>query len=347
VEHGDLLLDEAASFGSDAGRGNLLGIEPYVVAEDYLTSGALYSRLDAYLRCAQERGWVQSRTIVVLPEYLGTWLVACGESLRVVRARTLKAAMAALVARHVLRFSGAYLASREKDRATAAVFRMRAPIMAREYQEQFSGLARSYRVTLVAGSILLPDPRVEQGQITLGSGPLFNVTAVFAPDGEVHPDLVRKVYPIGAELGFVAPGRLEALPAFETPAGRLAVLICADSWYPAAYARLRQMGAELLAVPSAVTQSGLWNTPWRGYDGAAAPADVDPRDVGCLTEGEAWLKYALAGRMRQAGARAGINVFLRGALWDLGADTGRGTLVLGQSVVQGRGGRGALLNLWL
>jgi hypothetical protein len=32
---------------------------------------------------------------------------------------------------------------------------------------------------------------------------------------------------------------------------------------------------------------------------------------------EAWRKYALPARMASSGARAGLNVFLRGKLWDL------------------------------
>lgn len=39
-----------------------------------------------------------------------------------------------------------------------------------------------------------------------------------------------------------------------------------------------------------------------------------------LSKGEAWLRYALPGRMGSSSARVGIDVFLRGSLSDLGAD---------------------------
>ena len=64
------------------------------------------------------------------------------------------------------------------------------------------------------------------------------------------------------------------------------------------------------------------------------------------SEGEAWHKYALAGRLSASGARYGINVFLRGSLWDMGMD-GRSLMVQDGSP-RGEAGDGpALLNLWL
>ena len=125
------------------------------------------------------------------------------------------------------------------------------------------------------------------------------------------------------------------------------MLVCANSWYPGPYRHLKDKGVELLAVPSFVSGDGVWEQPWGGYDGASPPAGVDPGDAGRLSEGEAWRKYALAGRMAASGARAGINVFLHGSLWDLGTDSGR-TLALGPGgLVESTARRAALVNLWL
>jgi hypothetical protein len=137
---------------------------------------------------------------------------------------------------------------------------------------------------------------------------------------------------------------------FVTPAGRLGVLICADSWYPEAYRVLRVKKIDLLVVPSYAADDDCWNRPWHGYDGAPAPPDVDPADVGRLTEGRAWSRYALVGRFPSSGARAGVNVFLRGALWDLG-DDGRSVLVSaegGAKATEGSRRDGpAILNQWV
>jgi hypothetical protein len=70
-------------------------------------------------------------------------------------------------------------------------------------------------------------------------------------------------------------------------------------------------------------------------------------DVSHITEGEAWLKYALAGRLAQARAKVGMHVFLRGRLWDLSSD-GHTIIVDGQKVIEAQHVAGAaLVNYWL
>jgi hypothetical protein len=147
------------------------------------------------------------------------------------------------------------------------------------------------------------------------------------------------------EKPFTAPNPAADLPVFDTPAGKLGVLVCADSWYPEAYQQIQALGAELIAVPSAASHGEMWEQPWLGYNGRTAPGDVDPSDVGRLTEREAWGKYALAGRI--GGARAGINVFLYGELWDLAFDGGLWRMVCGPVDIEGRSSGPALINLWL
>jgi predicted amidohydrolase len=287
------------------------------------------------------------QTVVVWPEHLGTWLVTTGEALAVHESATLSRAMRALAVRHPLGLLWGLLASPEPGKLTAALFRLQARATVRRYQALFSQLAQDYGVTMVAGSIVLPAPQVSAGQIEVGRGPLYNVAAVFRSDGTPYPELVRKAHPVGSELPFTTAGDPAALPVFDTPAGRLGVLICADAWFPACYARLRAQDAELVAVPSYAATPGVWDAPWQGYDGAQIPEDVDPQDVGRLTEAQAWQRYALAGRMAQSGAEAGINVFLGGALWDLGGEGASLMLRAGEPPMLAEPGRPALLNLWL
>ena len=89
---------------------------------------------------------------------------------------------------------------------------------------------------------------------------------------------------------------------------------------------MRDLGAEILAVPSHVLSDEVWRGAWRGYSGAAAPADADPSDIGAITEAGAWLKYALAGRIGCSDARIGMTTLLRGRFWDIG--TGGSTTVV-------------------
>ena len=343
----DLHLAEIVELGSNAGRGNLLGVQPYLVANDYASEELFYARLDSYLQAAGQKGWLGDRTIVVWPEQIGTWLIAAGESQAVFRARTLHAALQPLILRHVIPFAARLVSAREKDWVIASLFRMKAGQMAGLYQAAFSRQARRYAVTVVAGSIFLPSPQVKQGKIVAGRGPIFNTSAVFRPDGLAHGELARKSFIVSTEQPFAIAAPIIELPVFDTPAGRLGVAICADSWYPQIYDRLQAAGAEFIAVPSLVTGPGIWEQPWRGYDGGDTPQDVNPEDVGRISEGQAWLKYALAGRMGRSGARCGVNVFLRGKLWDLGTDNGNSVGVRGDEIVEVKREGGALINIWL
>ncbi|GMG86847.1 carbon-nitrogen hydrolase family protein [Biformimicrobium ophioploci] len=327
---------------ASSGPANLLSVQPYLVPGDYVTPQNLYTRLQGYLQAARREGWLTAQTIAVFPEHIGTWLVAAGGGVYANHAPSTTLAMPPIILKHPLRFAKYLLAADEQDPLAAAVFRSRAGEMAALYQSTFQTLAREFGITIVGGSIALPAPRIQSGSIVVGEGPIFNSSFLFFADGRIAgPSL--KQFPITSELPFTAAAA-GPVPVYQTPAGLLSVLICADSWYPQVWEEVRRSGAELVAVPSFSAPDNLWRQPWQGYNGAAAPADVNPAHVGTLTEGEAWLKYAFAGR--SAGIHAGMNTFLRGDLWDLG-DDGITTAVLNGRVVQGQPHDGPVLSsLW-
>lgn len=316
-------VESIERIGTNAGRGNLLGIQPWMEPGDYQNSGTFRDKLKVYLQTAKDSGLiVAQKTVVILPEYLGTWLVAINEPNRVYTAKTVEDALTAMVLASPIRFAKAYHDAPDSvgNKTKYAVFAMKGQAMADEYVLTFDQLAAQFEVTIVAGSILLPNPRIEGQHIVTGRGPLYNVSAVFHPDGRLDSQLVRKVFPIADELPFVCPSKPAEVPVFDTPVGRLGVLICADSWHSPVYQTLRQKGATLLAVPSFSAGDGVWQTQWWGYSGTPTPADARA-DVGKLTEGQAWLAHAMMGHATpEAGINTGLNVFLRGKLWDLGAD---------------------------
>lgn len=338
---------ELVDVGEDAGAGNVLGIELFAEPALYASVARFAARLDERLARAADEGWLSERTVVVLPEYAGTWLVALDQNEDVTDAETTEDAMTPVVLSNLPAFVPLQLGAPAEDRDTYAVFAMKAERVAAAYGETLATLAAGYGVTVVGGSVLLPDPRVENGAIAVSPGaPLFNTSFVFGPDGTLHEREVRKVFPTEDELGFVAAGEAGALPVFDTPAGRLGVLVCADAWFPEATAALAQQEAEIVVVPQYVTGAGLWNEPWGGYSGHATPADVDDADVDALTEGQAWRKYALA-RLERTGAHTAAIVPLRGALWDLGTD---GQALLSRAGERAEGGQEnvpRLVNVWL
>ena len=322
----DLRSEVAVNQGQPGERGNLLGIQPELFAADYQSVERLRLKLAAYLGKARDQGLLNARTIVVLPEHVGTWLVATGEKPQVYEAHHLDEAMLWLAAANPLRLARALASGHGDDRFTDAVFRMKARRMADDYQALFGGLARDFGVTLVAGSILLPAPRVEGGTLLANDGPLYNVSLVFdahgLPIGQPQP----KLHPDHHERAYTQAGTITELSALDTPAGRLGVLLGEDGRSPEGRQALAEQGAELLAYPAFAPGNGSWERPLAG---GAHALDL-------------WREQLHAPQ-----ARAALAVFLRGQLWDLGSD-GRGLAGSATDTTVADAGRGAkLVNIWL
>ena len=344
----DLHLEESVELGKDSGRGNLLGIEPYITASDYASAQALQAKVDGYMLEAKRRGWLNEKTIILLPEYFGTWLILANEPESVFQTDKLAVAEQRLVLRHIFGFLWQLIIAKEKGKLEAAVFRLKADVMADTYNSVLSNIAKNYQVTVIGGSTILPAPEVHDGKLIAGKGPLYGVTPVYGPDGRAYPDLVLKAYPTTDELPFMTPASSKDLPSFDTPAGKLGILICADSWFPDCYARLKELNVDMIAIPSNGGDPVVWDQPWGGYSGWPMPSDVDANDVKRLTEGDAWRKYALAGRIGATKARYGSNIFIRGQLLDMAGGGGRTTIVKDGEVLRDQTVTGAsLVNLWL
>lgn len=316
----DLRLQRIESVGSDTQKGNLLGIQPWMFPSDYSSETNFLKKIDSYLIRAEREKFLNPKTIVVFPEYLGTWLAVADEKNSVIQSDKIEDAMQILVISNPVSFVRNLLGAQGSDRVRDALFRMKADKMLSIYSNTFSSLARKYGITIVAGSILLPEPTIQNGGIRIGNGALKNVSFVFLPDGSVAENSPQKIYPIEDEKPFVQASPPENLQSIQSPAGKIGVLVCADSWYPEVYEIFKKQNVDFILVPSYVAPNGAMSEVWKGYNGSSNPKDVRSEDIGKIVEGEAWLKYALAGRLSKSSASHGINVFLRGSLWDLGSD---------------------------
>lgn len=311
-------LEVAVRGAGDGPR--LLAVQAFMQPADYATAERFEARLRGFLDEARDRGLLHERTVVVLPEYVGTWLVAVDEGASVYSDDTLGGAMTGLATAHLPGFLWSSWTADVENGDAFAAFTQKASAMATAYHATMSHLADDFDVTLVGGSIILPDARLQDGDLVVTPGaPLANVAVVYDKDGAAIA-LSKKVFPTADERGFVTAATVDAIAVVDTPAGRLGVLVCADSWFPASYARLTEAGAELLAVPTFHSHDDIWEQPWGGYSGQDTPADVDVADVGVLTERQAWEKYSIPARARAAGVRGAITAPLRGSLWDLGDD---------------------------
>jgi N-carbamoylputrescine amidase len=98
-------------------------------------------------------------------------------------------------------------------------------------------------------------------------GLYHNTAAVIGPAGEIE-GLYRKMHipddPLYFEKYYFAPGDL-GFPNFETPFGRVGVLVCWDQWYPEAARLVALAGANILFYPTAIG----WHPSEKAQYGAA------------------------------------------------------------------------------
>ena len=342
----DLRIKLAVDQGTPADRGNLLGIQPELFPTDYQNTERLRRKFAAYLQQAQDQGLLNDKTVVVLPENVGTWLLLSGEKDELYQAPTFAEAMNWLAASNPLLFARAWLRATGSDRLNDAYLRMKSKAMAKDYQALFGGLAKEFRVTLVAGSIVLPEPSIRDGQLKPGSGALFNSSVVFGRDGVPLGQPQRQMHPVFDQREVIEAAGKHQINVVDTPAGRLGVLIGSDSWYPDNYRQLDEQNAQLVAVPAQVLGQGAWNQPWRGYKGSSTPGSVSLKP-GEVTEGQAWHRLTLTAQPPSSRAIAGISVFLRGQFWDK-ASSGQSFLSSnGQQFADGEARGARLLNIWL
>lgn len=175
--------------------GNLLLIRPQLFPLDYQSPAHLRLKLAAALDRARDEGLLGSDTLVVFPEHIGTWLLARDEKPEFYRARNRQEVRDWLLLGNPLLAVRVLLENLDADRLDEALLRMKAEGMAQDYQSLFSGLAREYRVTLVAGSILLPEPQLRDGELHSGDGALRNLSLAFAADGSILGEPYQESWP--------------------------------------------------------------------------------------------------------------------------------------------------------
>jgi N-carbamoylputrescine amidase len=157
-------------------------------------------------------------------------------------------------------FLGPYFCQRPDDRSA---FERAEPVPGPTI-EALASAARAHGVTLVGGSIFEKS----------ADGRFFNTAPVFGPDGSLLGTYRKTHIPediLYHEQHYFAPGDT-GIRVFDTPAGRVAPLICYDQWYPEAARIATLRGAEILVYPTAIglideavesNITGNWAQMWR------------------------------------------------------------------------------------
>lgn len=307
---------------SDSLTRNIIGIQPYMEVSDYFNQVSFKDKIRQYLVAASDKEFIKEHTLVVYPEYIGTWLLLLEEKHNLAEKETLKEVISTMIYSNAFDYFLGYLKTGDEENTeVSSIFRMKAKVMLKAYYETFSELSIETNTYIVAGSIVLPEPRVVDGEIYLKlNGPLYNASFIFGPDGKVVGDPILKAFPNANELPYTAAADPKNSTVFELPFGKTTVLLCNDSWHQEAYKNAIIDSAEIIIVSSFCTSNHSMTSKWSGYDGKESSLNFEMGDVGEITTVEAWEKYSLPAHIQNTKAHVGMNVFFRGDLWDLGSD---------------------------
>ncbi|MCB1324828.1 MAG: hypothetical protein H7A21_11575 [Spirochaetales bacterium] len=203
--------------------GNLIGCALAPEPEDYASEAAFRSMLEVCLLVARERGFLNEKSVLVLPRHVGTPLFLLGEDAEVLRIAVEsrdEAAYAIARTRPLAVLSHLPFVDLSDPTIMEAVVRAKAGRSLAVLQRVVSDLAQTYRVTIASGTISGPEPILVDGQLATSFGPLCETGFVFRSDGALAPEFVR------SDCGSDPDGPAPAV--FESPAGFFAVLTDRD-----------------------------------------------------------------------------------------------------------------------
>lgn len=180
-------------YGTDSGKGNLIAIQPYLTAVNYSTAYNLETSLRFYFEQLKRENKLNSKSVVVLPEHIGTWLVLANEKEKLYKAASAEDAIKTIKTASIFSYLYGYSQSPVANKSNYAVFHLKAAKMATHYQQLFSTLASEYKCHIAAGSVILPGAFVDTDQtlrIKKGEA-LYNTFILFDTTGAIVQPLTK------------------------------------------------------------------------------------------------------------------------------------------------------------
>jgi hypothetical protein len=327
------------SIGYDRNAGNVLAIQAFMNVLDYSSSEKFFEKIDSYLLEAKKKGYLNENTVVLFPEHIGTPLVLIGEKKSVYAANTVSSAFTQIAVGNLIGYFKSSFDQSHKNRAEV-IFKMKANEMKNIYVDTFRKLSTSYHVTIIAGSILLPQPEINptSNEISLKGGSIYNTSFIFLPDGKIYPKFGAKqnlAMTEGKIAVYLNPEN--SFLQFKN----MGIVLSNDSLYNSTYAD-KTRDKEIVLAPSAILEKD--EVDWKTED-IYAPKDLPDST---LTQSELWRKYSIFEKTKLSQTnRVTVQVVMLGNFFDLVLE-GETSAIIRYVATEGLDNKKpAILNIWL
>lgn len=339
------------SLGFSRKQGNIVGIQPYLYTADYSTPERLYRKLELYMEKAKSSGYLKSDTVVVFPEHIGTLLFLMNEKASIYSEKEIDGVKPTLIYSNFHRFTWNFLASGwGGEKSFRALYLMKSEAVKNSYYAIFSKLALFYKVNILAGSIILPSPKVENKQIAIGGSDLGNTGFYFNSNGEVENIVFKKKFFYNSEENILQPDTNNTQAIFESKnlPFTFAVLFSKDSLYNDTYT-LDSKNVDVLISPATFLQEEkiLWQEPgisdtFRKDRSLFVESDKN------LSKQELWNKFGIQGKFPNLNNKAFMQVFLRGEFFEFKpiGQSSTGLRYYKTEILE-ENTKSAIINLWL
>jgi predicted amidohydrolase len=284
--------------GTNRNFGNLVGCEPFFLPLDFYSAENFKTALEPVLKKAEENKALDRKTVVIFPEHVGTGLILLGEKKPAFYSKSIEDVRKYLAEQHnedgiSKEIDLKYIIYKKKDRIALA------------YNKTFSELATQYSVNIIAGSILLPNPRIEKGVLVAGEGDIYNVSVTYLANGKAIEPLIKKVHLETWEEEVAVPGNPNQDFIVSVPSWKVGLAIGRDSFYE--------------TIPKAIGGKKI--------DGLVSPASSFRKlvydlgeDITSLQDPDIWIRYSIGKLLPETKAKVSIQVFWNGEGWDLEPD---------------------------
>ncbi len=298
------------SIGYDHNAGNIVAVQAYMNVLDYSTQERFYEKLDSYLKEAKRKGFIKEGTIILFPEHIGTPLFLLGEKKDLYAANTLSSALNQIAIGNLIGYLKVTGKNAFSENNSGTILKMKAKEMKSVYENAFRKLASFYRVTIIAGSILLPEPEIDPNTnlLVIKNGKFFNASFIFLPEGKLYSKFLVKQNLAKTEKQIA--NSLQSENAF-LEFKNIGVLLSNDSLYNSIYDE-KVKNKEVLISPSILIEKD--EIDWNDDDIYSKKENLDSS----LTQAELWRKYSIFEKMKtNPSTRVIVQVFLLGKFFDI------------------------------